>query len=979
MLVLCATVSRQFRGSIYIDSLFLISIRHTPNVARFPLFVHHDVDAWLTQHTSLARRTDWLLAELAARGLAGRPKGVVGPAREVLGLDGHRWRRSGLGGFDHYAWWFEVGDETPFPAGSRVVRAVRQHDRMGPLDAGASADYAERDFVKLEPLNEEQAAVVHSPARVRLAVGHPGTGKTGALLYAVVEEARLAPAEQLLYVTLSPGLVEDARQFLDGLPELDERVEVLTYGDLLTAWGGARRGAAPGDASDQAEERAFLGFIGELSANELGPWHKAREALWAEVRAQIVGRALPYALHARQQPCSKGPLLERDYYRRQRERDLTGAATRGAWQLAQRFVEQQSASVHGRAWAVLQRILDGSLDNRLRRYDGLVVDEIQDLTVLQLAVLVEAVRRIGELKGSVPCFIAAGDESQVVHPSGFSWGLCKDLLRERLGGDPAEFQLATNQRSPSPLVEASNRTAALYDGLPKGYRPQARVEAEKTEATNGRVFLARTGPDDPALGAWLELLRNTAGSAIVVCPGVKPKELTELVVDPTLADLCFEPAALKGLDRQYVVVWDASRVLRGLSDEIEAARREGERDPRYLAARRRIDEFRVAISRSNETLVFLDREDDPTDPLLESLVVDGVAERWSVALLRDTLALRGDDPLERTLQLFEEAADLLEVDLERALRSLTRADGALATLRDVDHRREGLHRRIDVRRRAAAQLLRAAQPDSAASDRKTHYDAAAEMLAEVARSYGELGEDQRATQHALLAERYREIPPGAPDLAARLPDLLQRYVAVLAELPKRDLRAAVLRLPRDWRDELTEVAWGATAPLAACLAASERLAMLTSAVQDREAAVDLREKLAALQLDRAQWAEALATLQQLPTQPPASLARCQEGLGAWQAAAQLREVAGELPLALANYRKAGAPHQAADLADRLGQTELATSLRASADLAGLLDSFAASHAPNLTEPELRRVSEALHRAAEALAPRHRSATDRRRR
>jgi hypothetical protein len=948
-------------------------------VARFPLFVHHDVDTWLTKHASLARRTDWLLAELATRGLAGRPKGVVGPAREVLGLEGHRWRRSGLGGFDHYAWWFEVGDETPFPAGSRVVRAVRQHDRMGPLNVGASADYAERDFVKLQPLNEEQAAVVRSPARVRLAVGHPGTGKTGALLYAVVEETCRAPAEQLLYVTLSPGLVEDARQFLDGLPELDERVEVLTYADLLTAWGGARRGG-PADASDQAEERAFLGFIGDLSANELGPWHKAREALWAEVRAQIFGRALPYSLRARQQPCSKGPLLERDYYRRQRERDLTGAATRAAWHVAQRFVEQQSSSIHARAWGILQRILDGSLDNRLRRYDGLVVDEIQDLTALQLAVLVEAVRRIGELKRSGPCFIAAGDESQVVHPSGFSWGLCKDLLRERLGVDPAEFQLATNQRSPSPLVEASNRTAALYDGLPKGYRPQAKVEAETTEATNGRVFLARAAPDDPALGEWLALLRDTAGSAVVVCPGVKPKELSAIVSDPSLADLCFEPAVLKGLDRQYVVVWDASRVLRWLNDDIEAAKSEGERDPRYLAARRRIDEFRVAISRSNETLVFLDREDTPTAPLLESLAADGVAECWPVALLRDTLAMRGHDPLERTIQLFEEAADLLEVDLERALRSLTRADGALANLRDHDHRREGLLRRIEVRRRAAAQLLRAAdQPDVAANDRTTRYDAAAEMLAEVARSYGELGEQQHAMQHALLAERYRLIPPGSPDLAGRLPDLLQRYVEVLAELPKRDLRADVLRLPREWRDELTEVAWGATAPLAACLSAGERLATLTSSRQDREAAVELREKLAALQLDRAQWAEALATLQELPTQPPASLARCQEGLGAWEAAARLREVAGELPLALANYRKAGVPRRAAELADRLGQTELAASLRASADLAVLLESFAASHAPNLTEPELRRVSEALHRAAEALAPRHRTATDRRRR
>src|SRR5205823_3382069 len=109
------------------------------------------------------------------------------------------------------------------------------------------------------------------------------------------------------------------------------------------------------------------------------------------------------------------------------------------------------------------RIQSGALDRRLRPIDGLVVDEIQDLSLLQLAVLVEATRRIGQLKGGSPCFIAAGDESQVVHPSGFAWGVCKDLLRERLAVDPDELQLTVNQRSPSPLVEASNRTAALYE------------------------------------------------------------------------------------------------------------------------------------------------------------------------------------------------------------------------------------------------------------------------------------------------------------------------------------------------------------------------------------------------------------------------------------------------------------------------------------------------------------------------------------
>src|SRR5438093_6493505 len=146
-------------------------------MARYRLYVHREVDEWLSKHLQLSRRADWLLAELSARGVAGRPKGVAGPAREVVDLPGQRWRRSGLGGFDYYAWWFEAGDSAPFPPDSRVVRAVRPHDVMAPLAGGDLAAYAERGLDDLQPLSDEQSAVVRGSARVRLAVGHPGTGK----------------------------------------------------------------------------------------------------------------------------------------------------------------------------------------------------------------------------------------------------------------------------------------------------------------------------------------------------------------------------------------------------------------------------------------------------------------------------------------------------------------------------------------------------------------------------------------------------------------------------------------------------------------------------------------------------------------------------------------------------------------------------------------------------------------------------------
>lgn len=943
-------------------------------MARYPLYVHHEVGAWLGQHRSLERRADWLLAELAARGVAGRPKGVIGPAREVVGLPGHRWRRSGLGGFDYYAWWFEAGEATAFPAGSRVVRAVRHHDLLSPLTLGEPAEYAPRPFEALDPLTDEQAAVVRPGARVRLAVGHPGTGKTGALLYAAIAEVRRSSAARLLYVTLSQGLADDARQFLDGLPELGDRVEVFTYHDLIGEWGAAGSRQATAVIGDEAEEAAFLGFLRDQPRPELNPWQNARGALWAEVRAQLIGRALPFPFEAREQPACERPFLDRETYLRHRQNELGVVPATKAWRLAERFVESRPpGSLHRQAWEVLRRLERGGLDGRLRRFDGLVVDEIQDLTVLQLAVLIEAARRIGATKGGEAVFIAAGDESQVVHPSGFDWGVCKDLLRERLATDPKEFQLVTNQRSPSPLVEAGNRTAALYDELPRAYRPQARVEAETTEATNGRVYVGLVSAGDPNLAPWLEGLLTVPGTALMVCPGVEPAETAPLLAEPRFADLLYGPALVKGLDRQYVVVLDASRALGRLRDDVRAARTGGDR-PRYLAARRAIDEFRVAVSRSNETLVLLDRATTERDPLLADLVADGPAEEVSLAHLRYVLETREYDPLERLQELFKEASDLLDLDLPRALRRLDRADGALASLRDADACRQAHRERITARRRAANRLLGAAGEvsgdDPAVRERLAElYDQAAEQFRELERSYGALGDLTRGAQYERLGRRYRETPPGSPDVLPSLPVVLDGYVRVLTELPKRELRAADLRHAREWRDELFGQDWATHVPLEQAVLASDHLAELTGARQDRRAAERLRGELIELLLARARWREALETLERLPEPPPAQLARCHEGLRAWGRAAPLREQAGQLEQALEDYRACGDLPRAAELAERLERADLAGALRLTAELVARLDDLDRRLAPNLSEAERRGLADSLRRAAEKLTSR----------
>ncbi|MGE3267940.1 MAG: hypothetical protein AB7P40_04285 [Chloroflexota bacterium] len=936
------------------------------------LLVHPDVDDWMRNQPDLRRRVDWLLFELTSRGDAGRPKGIVGPSALVTDAPALRWRRSGVGGYHFYAWWFPATGWDGIDDGKTiVVRAVRHHDDMKPLSAGAPVTYQERSLDDLDPLTEEQREVISAEARVRLVVGQPGTGKTGALIFTAVEEARrLPPDSHLLYVTLSRRLVSSAQEMLDGVPDLGRRVEVVALADLLGRWSGLER-ARVADSEEQ-EEQAFRGSVGGFAPRDLATWQGSDRALWAEVRAHVLGAALPFPLTRRRWPAADEPILRESTYLGRRAGHLGSRVAQAARHAAQVFLDRQDLpSIQREAWAAIGRIERGALDRELRTVGGLIVDEIQDLTLLQIGVLAKAARRAGELQmaagvGYGPLFVAAGDESQVVHPSGFDWGWAKDLLAEVLDTTPREITLRLNQRSPIPLIEVANRTSKLYDDLPREYRPRGSAEADTGDAPGGEVgevALTTVSPDDPDLHAWLELLADTPHSAIVTAESrsMAPADeaLDATLADDRFADLRFTAGTVKGLDRQYVVLWGASRVLGGIRDEIGAARDKGER-VRYLVARTGIDELRVALSRSTETLILLDHLDAETDSLLQEIADDGLVTRRSIAFLRARLEERNDDARQRALGFLDDTLGLLESDLDRALRTLVRVEAALAGLVDPEQRSEVLERSIAVRLSAASALARQSRHAEAAR----HY----ERLVAICR---EVGLEARSDQYAVLARRYAEAPPGSEAAARLLPDLLVDYVRALEGRGADDRPDRLFELPRTWLEEARELETGNSKALASLHESATRLAALTDDVRDLETAERLADLLAEARIAAGDWGGALKLLKDRPDARPEQLACCYEGLKRWTDAARSWEAAGQPDAALAAYRRAGAFAEAAALAESAGQENQAALLKMLATVLNGLDRLGRTDLDALEDDEAAILSRRLREAADRLGKRRR--------
>jgi hypothetical protein len=124
-----------------------------------------------------------------------------------------------------------------------------------------------------------------------------------------------------------------------------------------------------------------------------------------------------------------------------------------------------------------------------------LVDEVQDLTPVEIALLLEIARTIARHRGSA-LFVAAGDDSQTVHPSGFEWGLAKDLIHDRLGREPSDVVLGHPMRNPRAVLSLVQKAGSLYKTLSKELRPSGAAAPEASDIADeaqGARILVRPG------------------------------------------------------------------------------------------------------------------------------------------------------------------------------------------------------------------------------------------------------------------------------------------------------------------------------------------------------------------------------------------------------------------------------------------------------------------------------------------------------
>jgi len=573
------------------------------------IWFHPEVADALVGHDHLRKRMGIVLQHLAAHG---RTTVVKGCRNE----ENRGWLRSPLGGskgMQYYLWWTAQGSrvvkELDLLPGDILIRAVRHHDDHTPLNAGELSSYLplkqpqiqDEDLID-SPWTKDQLHFIEADDPVRLIIGRPGAGKTTVLWKAI--EARCN--QRVLYLTWSRELTRFAKERLDAFAAKDVRVEARDFTTFLGE-------VCHTDIKRQKLTESLAAFnqaFSRVGQGTRGPWAGRENALFAEIRAILLGCAIPGEKDS-QSGSGMVRLTDEAYLTRRGGNDGVGAAAAEALLNVIHTIEQDQPfagifpelAAAARAIAQLRR---DDIPVGFTNFDRIVVDEVQDLTLLEFSVILELCRAIARERGYAPWLLIAGDDGQTVRPSGFDWGNLNDLIARSVG-TPKKFQLEENLRCPSRIARVIERASQSYSRLEKGRRPTKQRQWLGSQHVDAYLFHVDVPWVSDAIDL-LEQLEDVEGVVVVSPQGSAPQWVPE-----HLRDMILTPAEAKGLEYQSVCVLDPGKLLAHLEPEIaDTSAAQIEEHARRIT----IDHLRVALSRATETLAFIDVEANASERAL---------------------------------------------------------------------------------------------------------------------------------------------------------------------------------------------------------------------------------------------------------------------------------------------------------------------------------------------------------------------------
>lgn len=429
-------------------------------------------------------------------------------------------------------------------------------------------------------LSSEQRKAVRNLQITRLH-GNAGTGKTTVLLHALRNRLQTCGGRGL-YVTFSKGLLREARATLSAMDDGEDiaaRSDFLTVDELVQSLTSLE--AIP---FSRVEFDAWYARL----PRSLRPLHPA--IVWAEIRGVLRGREAHLDLELRQKALSEAA------YRSLGARigAVSPEMRPAVYEIVRAYERHLRDAQRFDAMDLVAKALP-EVESHHLECDWVIVDEIQDLTCLQ----VELVKKLAELREAK--LLVAGDPDQTIFPSGFRWADVFDASKP--------FTLGTNYRCTQPILDlAFGVLAEIKQPMVKPHSKNGAIQWSPPERT---VSQCRKGEspfrivvDEEAADELLQGL-GTSPRMIVLARSTRGCErLRHLLGDEAVDEL----DEYKGLEQETVIVY------RFFAEDAEFWRAclQGYGQPDLHTTLNAVNRLYVAVTRAREHIVFID---DPSDPV----------------------------------------------------------------------------------------------------------------------------------------------------------------------------------------------------------------------------------------------------------------------------------------------------------------------------------------------------------------------------
>ena len=486
-------------------------------------------------------------------------------------------------------------DKSRFLRGAPVDEAKIQHEpTVEPAQSSAEAVplrwlHATRAEFELldKPIvfDDAQEAVRRLPAPVVL-VGSAGSGKTAVTL------AKLREATgRVLYVTQSAYLAQSARALYDahGYENPNQEAEFLSYREFLETLH-----VPPGR---EVSFNAFRGWFDRHRAAAKALGELDAHALFEEFRG-VIGA----------QPA--GPLDLAAYLELGQRQSLLAPADRAA-----------AHALFGRyrQWLTETDQFDLNLVAHAWRpraqpsFDFVVIDEVQDLTAVQLSLVLACLKTPGQ-------FLLCGDSNQIVHPNFFSWAAVKALFWQGLAGAATQHQalqvLQANFRNTQLVTELANTLLTIKQARFGSIDRESNFLVHSTSAEPGEVTLVQA--KDSALKQIDAASRASARHALIVLRDEDKAAARAQFRTP----LVFSVHEAKGLEYPHVILLGMvsgqraayAEVCDGVSlqdlqrDELDYRRAKDKGDKSLELYKFYVNALYVAMTRAVQTLTIIEAD-----------------------------------------------------------------------------------------------------------------------------------------------------------------------------------------------------------------------------------------------------------------------------------------------------------------------------------------------------------------------------------